>query len=70
MFTSLKSVFSDFIAKNTYMKYYTQNEINSVNTDRYVLRYKNKCLSWKFNFIYKCSPVNKNAIPSPLTYYN
>lgn len=63
MFTFIKSVLSDFIAKNIYKKYYTQNE-NFINTDRYILRYKNKWLTWKINFIYKCS-INKDAIPPP-----
>ena len=32
----MKSVLSDFRAKNIYKKYYTQNEINFVNTDKYI----------------------------------
>lgn len=35
MFTFVKSVLSDFIAKNIYKKYYTQNE-KFINTDRYI----------------------------------
>lgn len=36
----------------------------------YILKYKNKCLTWKLNFIYKCSPIDKDSIPPPLKYYN